>query len=76
MDTCPRCQGHLTDSHRCPRRPALVALEIVIAALAGGFAGLLIVAMLDMRGQIGDTDTLFVVLGTSVVGVAVNRLFS
>lgn len=75
MATCPRCKGHLTDWHRCPRRPVLVALEVALAAIAGGFAGLLIVSLFDLHGQIGDTDTLFVVLGAAVVGVAVNRLF-
>lgn len=74
MATCPRCKGHLTDSHRCPRRASLVALEIVLAAIAGGFGGLLLVALFDPHGQITDTDTFFVVLGAAAVGVAINRL--
>jgi uncharacterized paraquat-inducible protein A len=75
MATCPRCKGHLTDSHRCPRRASLVALEIALSALAGGFAGLLLVAIFDPHGQISDVDTFFVVVGAALVGAAVNRLF-
>src|SRR6185436_7317715 len=29
MATCPRCKGHLTDTHRCPKSRVMVALEIV-----------------------------------------------
>lgn len=75
MATCPRCKGHLTDSHRCPRRASLVALEMVLSAIAGGFAGLLLVAIFDPHGQISDVDTFFAVLLGAGVGVAVNRLF-
>lgn len=74
MATCPRCKGHLTDSHRCPRRPAVVALEITLAAVVGGFAGLLIVAMFDPRGEITDIDTIFVV-GGALAGIALSRAF-
>src|SRR5574339_1217785 len=47
MATCPRCKGHLTDSHRCPRHRGMVALEIALAAIGGGFLGLLLVAIFD-----------------------------
>lgn len=72
MATCPRCKGHLTDSHRCPRRPSVVALEIAVAAVAGGFAGLLLVAIFDPRGQMTDVDTIFIVVG-ALAGVAISR---
>lgn len=72
MATCPRCKGHLTDSHRCPRRSYLVALEIFAAAVAGGFAGLLLVAIFDPHGQITDMDTISLVVG-ALVGVGINR---
>jgi hypothetical protein len=45
MATCPRCKGHLTDNHRCPRRPLLAAVEIVFAGLAGAVIALVITAL-------------------------------
>jgi hypothetical protein len=72
MATCPRCKGHLTDNHRCPRRRGLVALEIVAAAFVGGFAGLLLVAVFDPRGQITDVDTISVI-GGALIAVGINR---
>lgn len=72
MATCPRCKGHLTDSHRCPRHPLLGLLEVVGVALLGGFAGLLLVALFDPRGQITDMDTLSIVAG-ALVAVGINR---
>jgi hypothetical protein len=73
MSTCPRCKGHLTDTHRCPRRPILVALEIVIWAVAGGFAGFLLVALFDPHGQITDLDSIAAVVG-ALSAVGLNRL--
>ena len=73
MATCPRCKGHLTDSHRCPRRPVILALEILLAAVCGAFAGLLIVAALDPRGEVADTDTIFII-GGALVGIALSRM--
>lgn len=69
MSTCPRCKGHLTASHRCPRKPLVVAIEIALAALAGGFAGLLIAAVFDPHGRM---DTVFLVAGAAI-GVAISR---
>ena len=73
MATCPRCKGHLTDSHHCPRRPAVVAIEITIAAVIGAFAGLLLLAVFDPRGEIGDIDMLFFVIGGALTGIALGR---
>jgi hypothetical protein len=72
MATCPRCKGHLTDSHRCPRRTWIVAAEIVLSGLAGGFAGLLLVAAFDPLGQITDLDTISAV-GGALVAIGINR---
>ena len=74
MATCPRCKGHLTDSHRCPKRPVLVAVEIIAAALVGGFAGLLLVAVVDPSGQSTDIDTISILAG-AVIAVGIDRAF-
>jgi hypothetical protein len=73
MATCPRCKGHLTDSHKCPRRPAIVAAEITAAALAGGFVGLMLVALFDRAGQITDTDYSISVLAGALIGMGICR---
>jgi hypothetical protein len=75
MATCPRCKGHLTDNHKCPRRPAIVATEITIAAVAGAFAGLLFVAMFDQRGQMPDIDYAIAVMAGALAGVGLHRVF-
>lgn len=72
MSTCPRCKGHLTDSHRCPRHPALVAAEVVLTGIAGGFAGLLLVAVFDPLGQITDLDTISAA-GGALAAIGINR---
>ena len=72
MATCPRCKGHLTDSHRCPRRSVLVALEVIGVALLGGFGGLLLVAVFDPRGQITDLDSISALAG-ALIAVGLNR---
>ena len=38
MATCPRCRGHLTDSHVCPSRPARTAAELIADAGASAAA--------------------------------------
>ena len=73
MATCPRCRGHLTENHRCPRRPVKVAAEIVLAALAGGLAGLLIVALIDPHGQMTHLDAVAVTVGV-FGGIGLDRL--
>jgi hypothetical protein len=74
MATCPHCKGHLTDSHRCPRRPAVVATEIALAGLAGGFAGLLASVALHPGGQITMIDAIFVVIGAAAA-IGIDRFF-
>ena len=72
MATCPRCKGHLTESHRCPRRPIFVAIEIILWAFAGGFAGLLLVALFDPHSQMTDIDSISAIAG-ALVAVGLNR---
>jgi len=71
MATCPYCKGHLTDGHRCPRRPLLTFLEIVASILAGGFGGLLLLAAFDPRGDT-NMDAVAFLLG-ALAGLAINR---
>ena len=75
MSTCPRCKGHLTDTHRCPRRPVVVAVEITVWALAGGFAGFLLVALFDPHGQIKEVDYGIAALVGALIAVGLNRAF-
>jgi hypothetical protein len=72
MSTCPRCKGHLTDSHRCPRSPARIAFEMTLAALLGGLVALLIFSLIDPHGQL-TMDAVWLAAG-ALVGVAVDRL--
>ena len=73
MATCPRCKGHLTDSHKCPRRPLVVAAQITAAALSGGFAGLLLVAIFDRAGQITDADYSISVIAGALIAIGLQR---
>jgi hypothetical protein len=73
MATCPRCKGHLTETHKCPRRPLIVAAEIVFVALAGGFVGLLLVAVFDRAGQITDSDYSISVIAGALIAIGLHR---
>lgn len=73
MATCPRCKGHLTESHKCPRRPTIVAARLISAALGGGFVGLLLVALFDRAGQITDTDYSISVIAGALIAIALQR---
>jgi multisubunit Na+/H+ antiporter MnhB subunit len=73
MATCPRCHGHLTDHHRCPRRRAKVAAEIILAALAGGLAALLVVALIDPGGGFTSLGPAAVTIASSA-GIGLDRL--
>jgi hypothetical protein len=50
----------------------MVALEVITVAIVGGFAGLLIVAIFDPRGQITEVDSISVIAG-ALIGVGLNR---
>ena len=74
MATCPRCKGHLTDSHKCPRRPAIVGAEITAVAVGGALAGFLLVAILDTREQITTVELILVVAASALLCVGINRV--
>lgn len=73
MATCPRCRGHLTDGHRCPKRNGRLALEIIASAIAGGVAGFLLLAAFDPWGQASDMDIVSII-GGMIIGVGINRI--
>ncbi len=67
MATCPRCKGHLTDTHRCPRSRVSVGTEIAGVGLAGGLVGLLVLAAFDPRGTAADMDVLAFASGALIL---------
>jgi hypothetical protein len=71
MATCPRCKGHLTENHRCPRSAARKVFEVSLAALGGAFAVLLIMAIVDPQGHASFDGVLLV--GGGLAGVGINR---
>jgi len=74
MATCPRCKGHLTDSHRCPQRRYMAALEILATALVGGALGLFLVILFDPQAQrITDVDSMISILAGALIAVGINR---
>ncbi len=70
MATCPRCKGHLTEDHRCPRSRARIIYEVIFAAIAGIFGALLIVSLIDPHGAMA-LDAVFLILG-ALAGVGLN----
>jgi hypothetical protein len=50
----------------------MAALELLACAAAGGFAGLLLVAVFDPRGQFTEVDSLSLVAG-ALIGIGVDR---
>ena len=71
MATCPRCKGHLTDSHRCPRRPLIVGAEITLAGLAGAVVGLIVAAVTVPQGRL--VIDLSAMLVGALVAVGIDR---
>ena len=74
MATCPRCKGHLTEHHRCPRRPLVVVAETILWAVGGALAGLLLITLFDPHEQMSDLNAVSAVAGT-LVALGVQRLF-
>ena len=72
MATCPRCKGHLTDNHRCPRSRGRIAFETGLAAVAGGLFALLLFAIVDPHGQSALDGILLV--GGALAGIGIDRL--
>jgi hypothetical protein len=71
MATCPRCKGHLTDNHRCPRSPARKLFEVSLAALGGGLGALLVMSLIDPNAQVAFDGVLLV--GGALAGVGIDR---
>jgi uncharacterized paraquat-inducible protein A len=71
MATCPRCKGHLTDNHRCPRRPLIVGIETTLAGLAGAFVALLVVALTVPQGRL-IVDLSAMLIG-ALAGIGLDR---
>ena len=71
MATCPRCKGHLIENHRCPRSAARKVFEVSLAALAGAFVVLLIMAIVDPHGQ--ATFDAVLLAGGGLAGVGIKR---
>ena len=71
MATCPRCKGHLTDSHRCPKSRAKTAMEIAAAGLIGGLFGVVLAGWLDPGGQ-ARLDFVSLLAG-SLAGIGIHR---
>ena len=73
MATCPRCKGHLTDGHRCPRRRVFVFAEVIACAIAGGLCSFALLAAFDPRNQAADLDIVAIAVG-AIAAVGVNRV--
>jgi hypothetical protein len=73
MATCPRCHGHLTDTHRCPRSRVKIAAEITLAALVGGMVALLLVSLFDPDGRLTHIDATAITVGV-FGGIGLDRL--
>ena len=75
MSTCPKCHGHLTTGHRCPRTNAAVAMELIATALVGGLAAMAFVAVLDPHQITIDLDFAVFALG-ALAALAVHTVFT
>jgi hypothetical protein len=71
MATCPRCHGHLTDNHRCPRSARRKFFEVSLAAIAGGLAAMLLFSLIDPNAQLAMDGVMIV--GGALVGVGMDR---
>jgi len=69
MATCPRCKGHLTENHRCPRSPARKAFEMSLAAIAGSVVMLVMMSIVDPHGQTSIDGVLLVAGALAGVGL-------
>ena len=73
MATCPRCHGHLSDHHRCPRRPFRVAVEIAFAAFLGALVAIVIVGLIDPEGTLTHLHAAALAFGI-FGGIGLDRL--
>jgi len=72
MATCPRCKGHLTDNHRCPRRPTIVAAKMIGWAVVGGLSGWLLVLVFNPWTEMPDVEVISAIAG-ALIAVGINR---
>ena len=75
MATCPRCHGHLTDGHICPRTRGSIALELGVTALAGGLSAIVFLAVFDPHQVTVDLDGLVFAAG-ALFALGVHHLFT
>jgi uncharacterized membrane-anchored protein YitT (DUF2179 family) len=73
MATCPRCHGHLSDHHRCPRRPIWVAAEFTLAAILGALVAIIFVGLIDPEGNLTHLHAAAVAAGI-FGGIGLDRL--
>ena len=73
MATCPRCHGHLSDHHRCPRRPFRAAAEIALAGFLGAVIAIVVVGLIDPEGTLTHLHAAAVAAGI-FGGIGVDRL--
>jgi uncharacterized paraquat-inducible protein A len=75
MATCPRCHGHLTDGHKCPRTRRSIAFELLITAMAGGLSAIVFLAVFDPHQVTTDLDGLVFTAG-ALFALGVHQLFT
>ena len=75
MATCPRCHGHLTDGHKCPRTRGSLILELLVTALVGGLAAIAFIAIFDPAQVTVDLDGL-AFSGGAVFALGVHQLLT
>lgn len=75
MATCPRCHGHLTDGHKCPRTRRSIAFELLSTALAGGLSAIVFLAVFDPHQVTADLDG-FVFAAGAIFALGVHQLFT
>jgi hypothetical protein len=75
MSTCPKCHGHLTDSHKCPRTRRSVIIELGLTALTGGVIAISTIAIFDPGQTTTDLDLLVFLLG-ALCALGVHQIFT
>ena len=75
MSTCPKCHGHLTEGHRCPRTRRSVVIELAATGLLGGLVAIAAIALLDPGQMTTDLDLLVFLLG-GLCALGVHQIFT
>jgi hypothetical protein len=66
MATCPKCGGHLTTSHRCPRSRFHNTFDLALAGLVGGITALVMAAIFDRNQVVTAYDGYFLAGGIAI----------